>query len=107
MTADAAPHPCRERHTVTRIRSRTVLRAAALAALLAAAPAAASAQAPGDPGPRRAVSLMLGGFGTDTSEGRTFRIAAARAEVRLRYDQQQFQGQELGAETTVGVVLKF
>jgi len=193
---------------MTRIRSRTVLRAAALAALLAAAPAAAFAQAPGDPAPRRAVSLMLGGLGTDVSEGRTFGIAAARAdwrlsrwllaetglsyargevelanhgtgtptysmeptalgtatvgvqaqlplplaqpyvgiatglylrldrpgghrflstthefpagvrvpltdrlgaraEVRLRYDQQQFQGQELGAETTVGLTLRF
>jgi hypothetical protein len=30
----------------------------------------------------------------------------ARAEVRLRYDQQQFSGQELGAETTLGVSLR-
>jgi hypothetical protein len=30
----------------------------------------------------------------------------ARAEVRLRYDQQQFSGQELGAETTVGLSLR-
>ena len=30
----------------------------------------------------------------------------ARGEVRLRYDQQQFNGQELGAETTVGVTLR-
>lgn len=56
---------------------------AALAVLLAAAPSPASAQAAGDPAPRRSVSLMLGGFGTDVSEGRTFGIAAARADWRL------------------------
>lgn len=188
--------------------TRTALASVALAALLAAAPSVATAQAAADPAPRRSVSLMLGGFGTDVSEGRTFGIAAARAdwrlspwllaetglswargevemanhsggtptysmestglgtatvglqaqlplprvqpyvgiatglylrldkpgghrflstthefpagvriplserlgaraEVRLRYDQQQFSGQELGAETTVGVSLRF
>jgi len=58
------------------------LASAALAALLAAAPTVASAQA-ADPAPRRSVALMLGGFGTDVSEGRTFGIAAARADWRL------------------------
>jgi hypothetical protein len=59
------------------------LASALLAALLAAAPTVASAQAAGDPAPRRSVTLMLGGFGTDVSEGRTFGIAAARADWRL------------------------
>jgi hypothetical protein len=62
--------------------SATRIASAALAALLAAAPAVASAQAAG-PAPRRSVTLMLGGFGTDVSEGRTFGIAAARADWRL------------------------
>ena len=66
---------------MTPIRVRTAL--LALAALLAAAPAAASAQAAGDPAPRRSVSLMLGGFGSDVAEGSTFGIAAARADWRL------------------------
>lgn len=66
---------------MTRIRSRIAL-GAVLAALLAAAPSVASAQA-ADPAPRRSVTLMLGGFGTDVSEGRTFGIAAARADWRL------------------------
>ena len=64
---------------MSRIASRAVL----LAALLAGAPAAASAQAAGGPAPRRAVALLLGGLATDVSEGRTFGIAAARADWRL------------------------
>lgn len=62
--------------------SRTVLGLAL--ALSAAAPAAARAQDPaGIPTPRRSVSLMAGGFGSDVNESATFGIAAARADWRL------------------------
>ncbi|HEX2189473.1 MAG TPA: hypothetical protein VHG51_11270, partial [Longimicrobiaceae bacterium] len=57
----------------------------AVAAALAAAPAALPAQAPvpGGDAPRRAVSLMAGGFGSDINEGATFGIAAARLDQRF------------------------
>lgn len=56
----------------------------ALGALLAAAPSAATAQAvAGDDLPKRAVSVMVGGFGSDINESATFGMAAARADFRL------------------------
>lgn len=64
--------------TTTRVRTALF----ALAALLGAAPAA-SAQAAGDAARPTSVSLMLGGLGTDVSEGETFGMAAARADWRL------------------------
>ncbi|HEX2189668.1 MAG TPA: hypothetical protein VHG51_12255, partial [Longimicrobiaceae bacterium] len=38
---------------------------------------------PGGDAPRRAVSLMAGGFGSDINEGATFGIAAARLDQRF------------------------
>ncbi|HEV2146616.1 MAG TPA: hypothetical protein VGR37_04300 [Longimicrobiaceae bacterium] len=62
-----------------------IARSAALVALFAAVPAAASAQAPAvrEGIPKRAVSLMVGGFGSDINESTTFGIAAARLDQRL------------------------